>query len=625
MKANNFSLSTHFRNALPSTPMTDSRQQQQSSGRLDVVDALGAGITGNNNDRDTPRQLQQQQQQQLQSANKQGTLEQRYPQLEDQLLPSQPVVIPFSPKKGFYPSSHTLSASPRNITYTLSKSPAGPTTYTISNRSPTSSPKRPPGSPHGPKSPMPSQGTIEAHTKSIRFHPYKSTRPDLLYKIKGILAVGSRDLGKKYVDQDVPEQEWVNLYSTAFEEYIQASTMYQAFLRETKTHYDKHIEELANKVLSYRDFDETLERKEKEHESTLQRSLLESKQRIRELEKSSANLNNNFGSMYSELQTTTEENKLLVDRMDSLKREVTSCKLTIQSLTQSLQRVDEEKSKAELKESSLTLELNDYRRHELTMAAENYELQKSIEEKNRIHGTLLHPSVLEAKHRENEALKEEHQRLLYIHRQLLVRFAALKYTIDGSITKIMTTRHEDEQEGVPSSERFHLESLVDKLLSEYRDVLRRESIKVLVDRKTPMEKLSELVTSTHFPQVLFESLMDHLELMMVEKAKILSDEAIQIGTRICMSSICLSCILLLPSSQLLHHITSHHITSHHIASQVVIRSSSVATTHQWYWRETSLRAMELVLLYPYTCGSKGRSATCVYLGLLSSVRSTRYG
>ena len=625
MKANNFSLSTHFRNALPSTPMTDSRQQQQSSGRLDVVDALGAGITGNNNDRDTPRQLQQQQQQQLQSANKQGTLEQRYPQLEERLLPSQPVVIPFSPKKGFYPSSHTLNASPRNITYTLSKSPAGPTTYTISNRSPTSSPKRPPGSPHGPKSPMPSQGTIEAHTKSIRFHPYKSTRPDLLYKIKGILAVGSRDLDKKFVDQDVPEQEWVNLYSTAFEEYIQASTMYQAFLRETKTHYDKHIEELANKVLSYRDFDETLERKEKEHESTLQRSLLESKQRIRELEKSSANLNNNFGSMYSELQTTTEENKLLVDRMDSLKREVTSCKLTIQSLTQSLQRVDEEKSKAELKESSLTLELNDYRRHELTMAAENYELQKSIEEKNRIHGTLLHPSVLEAKHRENEALKEEHQRLLYIHRQLLVRFAALKYTIDGSITKIMTTRHEDEQEGVPSSERFHLESLVDKLLSEYRDVLRRESIKVLVDRKTPMEKLSELVTSTHFPQVLFESLMDHLELMMVEKAKILSDEAIQIGTRICMSSICLSCILLLPSSQLLHHITSHHITSHHIASQVVIRSSSVATTHQWSWRETSLRAMELVLLYPYTCGSKGRSATCVYLGLLSSVRSTRYG
>jgi hypothetical protein len=407
---------------------------------------------------------------------------------------------------------------------------------------------------------MPSQGTIEAHTKSIRFHPYKSTRPDLLYKIKDILAVGSRDLGKKYVDQDVPEQEWVNLYSTAFEEYIQASTMYQAFLRETKTHYDKHIEELANRVLSYRDFDETLERKEKEHESTLQRSLLESKQRIRELEKSSANLNNNFGSMYSELQTTTEENKLLVDRMDSLKREVTSCKLTIQSLTQSLQRVDEEKSKAELKESSLTLELNDYRRHELTMAAENYELQKSIEEKNRIHGTLLHPSVLEAKHRENEALKEEHQRLLYIHRQLLVRFAALKYTIDGSITKIMTTRHEDEQEGVPSSERFHLESLVDKLLSEYRDVLRRESIKLLVDRKTPMEKLAELVTSTRFPQVLFESLMDHLELMMVEKAKILSDEAIQIGTRICMSSTCLSSILLLPSSQLLHHIASHRIT-----------------------------------------------------------------
>jgi chromosome segregation ATPase len=377
---------------------------------------------------------------------------------------------------------------------------------------------------------MPSQGTIETHTKSIRFHPYKSTRPDLLYKIKGILAVGSRDLGKKYADQDVPEQEWVNLYSTAFEEYIQASTMYQTFLRETKTHYDKRVEELADKVLSYKDFDETLERKEKEHESTLQRSLLESKQRIRELEKSSANLNNNFGSMYSELQTTTEENKLLVDRVDSLKREVTSCKLTIQSLTQSLQRVDEEKSKAELKESALTLELNDYRRHELTMAAENYELQKSIEEKNRIHGTLLHPSVLEAKHRENEALKEEHQRLLHIHRQLLVRFAALKYTIDGSITRIMTTRHEDEQEGVPSSERFHLESLVDKLLSEYRDVLRRESIKLLVDRKTPMEKLSELVTSTRFPQVLFESLMDHLELMMVEKTKILSDEAIQIGT-----------------------------------------------------------------------------------------------
>jgi len=346
-----------------------------------------------------------------------------------------------------------------------------------------------------------------------------------------MLAVGSRDLDKKYVDQgqQVPEQEWTSLYSAAFEEYIQASTMYQGFLRDTKTHYDKRLEELTTKVLSYRDFDKTLELKEQQHESILQRSLVESKQRIRELEKSSTNLNNNFGSMYNELQTTLEENKLLVDQMGSLKREVANCKLTIQSLTHSLQRVDEEKSKVELKESSLTLELNDYRRHELTMAAENYELQKSIEEKNRIHSTLLHPSVLEAKERENAALAEEHQRLLHIHRQLLVRFAALKYTIDGSITKIMT-QHEEEQEGIPSSERFHLESLVDKLLYDYRDLLRRENVKMIVGRKTPMEKLAELVTSTRFPHVLFESLMDHLELMLVEKTKIVSEEAIQIGT-----------------------------------------------------------------------------------------------
>ena len=516
MKAN--SLSTHFRNALPSTPTTS--KQQQSNGRLDV-DALGTGV---NNDKTAEKEV-------IPSPNNQ--LQQRYVDPVDQPLPSHPVVIPSSPKKGFYPSP--AAASPRNISYTLSYSPTGPTTYTISSRTgpTTSSPKRrPPGSPpQRPKDLIQSSqvGTIEAHTKSIRFHPYKSTRPDLLYKIKEILAAGSRDLGKKYADQGVPEQEWVSLYSTAFEEYIDASTIYQSFLRETKTHYDKHIEELTDKVLSYRDFDNTLELKEKEHESTLQRSLSESKQRIRELEKTSLNLNNNFGSMYSELQSTLEENKLLVDQMGSLKREVSNNKLTIQSLTQSLQRVDEEKSKAEMKESSLTLQLNDYRRHELTMAAENYELQKNIEEKNRIHSTLLHPSVLEVKERENATLKEEHQRLLHIHRQLLVRFAALKYTIDGSITRTMTTRHEDEQEGVPSSERFHLESLVDKLLSDYRDILRRESIKLVVDRKTPMEKLAELVTSTRFPQVLFESLMDQLDLMMVEKVKVVSEEAIQIG------------------------------------------------------------------------------------------------
>lgn len=611
MKANNGSLSTHFRNAQPSIPMTTSRQQQQSSGRLDVGDALGAVVTGsnmkNNNNNNNDKTLSDKevtpshyQLQQLQSVNKLS-----YPEPEDHhqllLLPGHPIVIPSSPKKGFYPSPAT--ASPRNISYTLTHSPTGPTTYTISSRSPTSSPKRPPGSPRGLskdhliRPSQQQQGRIEAHTKSIRFHPYRSTRPDLLYKIKDILAAGSRDLCKKYdvSEQDnVPEQEWVSLYSTAFEEYIEGSTMYQAFLRETKTHYDKRIEELTAKVLSYRDFDKTLEQKEKEHESTMQRSLLESKQRIRELEKSSSSLSNNFGSMYSELQTTLEENKLLVDRLDSLTREVSNCKLTIQSLTQSLQRVDEEKSKAELKESSLTLELNDYRRHELTMATENYELQKSLEEKNRIHGTLLHPSVLEAKERENVALKEEHDRLLYIHRQLLVRFAALKYTIDGSITRIMTTRHEDEQElvggggggGVPSTERFHLESLVSKLLREYRDVLRRESTKLVVDRKTPMEKLSELVTSTRFPQVLFESLMDHLELMMVEKTKIINDEAIQIGsTYLCTTvtstqsthtpptyfTIPFSHPITTTPSHLttLHHIESHRITLYHIPSHCI--------------------------------------------------------
>ena len=65
-----------------------------------------------------------------------------------------------------------------------------------------------------------------------------------------------------------------------------------------------------------------------------------------------------------------------------------------------------------------------------------YRLQQIIAQKELVHETLVTPDKLAAATTELYALRSENLRIATTHRQLLIRYAAVKFMIDGSFKKI---------------------------------------------------------------------------------------------------------------------------------------------------------------------------------------------
>jgi hypothetical protein len=68
--------------------------------------------------------------------------------------------------------------------------------------------------------------------------------------------------------------------------------------------------------------------------------------------------------------------------------------------------------------------------------------QKLIVEKDAVFETLVSPALLAAKETEALQLLKENARIAHIHRQLLIRYTAVKFMIDGSFIKLDHRRYQ---------------------------------------------------------------------------------------------------------------------------------------------------------------------------------------
>lgn len=65
-----------------------------------------------------------------------------------------------------------------------------------------------------------------------------------------------------------------------------------------------------------------------------------------------------------------------------------------------------------------------------------YRLNEAIAERDATHASLVSADVLAGVQADLDAARSENERILSIHRQLLVRYSAVKFMIDGSFKKI---------------------------------------------------------------------------------------------------------------------------------------------------------------------------------------------
>jgi hypothetical protein len=190
--------------------------------------------------------------------------------------------------------------------------------------------------------------------KAIAFHPYKSTHPDLLEQLytminQGLKSITSnipenKDVGKvKGKDTKVHDDEKLYLiYSTAFQVYINDSTIYQKFLSDVKSAYDNYIsyivDELKNEAsrsLVHADKEIAHQVKVKEMEETHSIQIKQLQAQIKKDE---------FHFIAQEQQRQRVESEANKIREDALtkRKEYEESKASCVVLTSSLSRMEEE-------------------------------------------------------------------------------------------------------------------------------------------------------------------------------------------------------------------------------------------------------------------------------------------
>ena len=175
-----------------------------------------------------------------------------------------------------------------------------------------------------PKEQVPSKAS---YIKNIRFNPYKSTKPDLLHNIQLYHKLEEQKLLHIYEDHNkIPTKEWNDIYSNILDKYIDNSTIYQNILQKSKKNYDLYINELINKIETSENIDQILDNKDKEFDKTLEKSLRQSKLKIKELQKTIDTQANTITNIVQELDDVKLNNRLYLDQVNNLKKELSTNK-----------------------------------------------------------------------------------------------------------------------------------------------------------------------------------------------------------------------------------------------------------------------------------------------------------
>jgi len=365
--------------------------------------------------------------------------------------------------------------------------------------------------PEPPKDLLPSKAN---YLKHVRFNPYKSTRPDLLANIQRVVEDGLRELRSNYGD-DIERQNLVQLYSSAFQVYVEQSTIYQPFLRTVKEQYDEALKEMKSKIHSYSDFEKQLEEKDKFLSNQLEENAKQSKLKLSECQEKISSLESSLAKANASIKALEESNRMLKATNSQLKEQYNQTKNTCAMLSSSLARLEEDRWRYESMENARVLEITNLKHVEIAQNNELERLQQLVAQKEMIQETLVGPEVLAAKEDEIASMKKENERINATHRHLLIRYTAIKLTIDSSLKHVDDLMHQSERQAHHSA----AESKVIEIMRDYEIVLdaarKREEIKAM----NPRDKIIQLVETSKYPQIIFESLLDHIERLQSERLR----------------------------------------------------------------------------------------------------------
>lgn len=330
----------------------------------------------------------------------------------------------------------------------------------------------------------PSERLVEA--KKIEFQPYKSTRPDLLQQLELMVSLRLQNIDSSTVPispnpttsnkkvqrqiekllklnpsskvpirsisppisgkQDSKESngstpelipkkfplsyyhEKKQTYSSAFQKYIDESTLYKKILQEIKDAYDEYIRQIED-VLDPPDAEEVA-KKEQAMVDKLKETQLAHKIKVQSLEETIRALEEKYSDLDKEKKKVDSDFAKFRESTNVMKRDFEDMKSSCTTLTASLSRMEEDYRLFQAHEASRIADLSHYKSVEQKLGEEIDRLQVTIQNLEHSQAGMVSHEVVAGLETVIFNLKEENRRLETSHRQLLIRYAALKGVVD---------------------------------------------------------------------------------------------------------------------------------------------------------------------------------------------------
>eukprot|EP01031_Cornospumella_fuschlensis_P028312 gene28312-34184_t len=354
---------------------------------------------------------------------------------------------------------------------------------------------------------------ISQARKSAAFTPYKSTRPDLLQQLNHMVEQGRKslrvDASSEHKDHEEAEKNFM-VYSTAFQVFIDESTLYQPFLASVKDAYETYasslrqdiqlaMERLDSQVSIEEKFDHKMKLTVKEHEqkvSSLQDTIKDLKERLKKSE-------NDKGQV--ELDYNRHK-----DGTVQMKKNYEDLKTTCALLTSSLSRMEEDYRNYQMQESNRAMELTSLRANEQKLNEEIERLQQVVQAQEQTISQMISPEQVQSLSQSVQTLTEELYHNEQTHKHLLLRYATLKHLVEESLQRVV--------KGLGSTEGGSEIKSITQFLSQVQDTANKYPSKSKTKSNASndpttvtLERLLSAKDNAHFVKMhFFEVMLDEL-------------------------------------------------------------------------------------------------------------------
>jgi len=320
-----------------------------------------------------------------------------------------------------------------------------------------------------PEEPRPSAQWIRAK-ESLEFHPYSSTRPQLLEEINERVTTGlihiqrmqayeqqrqqqeqsSYDDLKQRHQQPATESEPImgstsascqsdrlHVFREAFQLFLEENTLYKPFLTEVAREYDNTIDKLRDELRQAVTAQVELSSQRQEHEDAIRVIRIETEEKIAEVIRQMQQSDKKLAAAERRAKMLEEEAVALRESTAQARQEWGEMRLSCTTLSKSLGRLEEDRKRTLAIESQRQAEFVSLRIESQKANDEAERLRVILNELEQTMLMMVTQDVVQEQALVIEDLKAELKKKDEFHKQLIHRYASVKLAIDSSYKRSM--------------------------------------------------------------------------------------------------------------------------------------------------------------------------------------------